>query len=183
MTSRERLLKTLKGETVDRPAVSFYEIGGFDINPDDPDEYNVYNHPSWRPLLQLANGIAHEVRNPLSIILGSIQYLRTIQAQWENEVTEHLNVMAESCGLIESVINELVNFARPITMVFESMDINACLKKTVSLLKYRCQKRKIDLLLELDPDLPLIVCDEQHIGQACINLIINAIPGDSIKYI
>ena len=55
MTPRERLIATLKGEKVDRPAVSFYEIGGFDINPDDPDEYNVYNHPSWRPLLQLAN--------------------------------------------------------------------------------------------------------------------------------
>jgi uroporphyrinogen-III decarboxylase len=55
MTPRERLTATLRGEKVDRPAVSFYEIGGFDINPDDPDEYNVYNHPSWRPLLQLAN--------------------------------------------------------------------------------------------------------------------------------
>jgi uroporphyrinogen-III decarboxylase len=55
MTPRERLTATLKGEKVDRPAVSFYEIGGFDINPDDPDEYNVYNHPSWRPLWRLAN--------------------------------------------------------------------------------------------------------------------------------
>ncbi len=44
----------LKGEPVDRPAVSFYEIGGFSINPDDPDEYNIYNAPSWRPLLRLA---------------------------------------------------------------------------------------------------------------------------------
>ena len=55
MTPRERLTATLRGEKVDRPAVSFYEIGGFDINPDDPDVYNVYNHPSWQPLLQLAN--------------------------------------------------------------------------------------------------------------------------------
>jgi uroporphyrinogen-III decarboxylase len=54
MTRRERLMATLRGEPVDRPAVSFYEIGGFAVNPDDPDRYNIYNGPSWRPLLQLA---------------------------------------------------------------------------------------------------------------------------------
>ncbi|NIP26642.1 MAG: hypothetical protein GWN67_26235 [Phycisphaerae bacterium] len=54
MTSRERLMATLRGEAVDRPAVNFYEIGGFQIDPSDPDEFNVYNDPSWRPLLQLA---------------------------------------------------------------------------------------------------------------------------------
>jgi hypothetical protein len=54
MTRRERLIATLRGEPVDRLAVNFYEIGGFDVNPSDPDEFNVYNDPSWQPLLQLA---------------------------------------------------------------------------------------------------------------------------------
>ena len=53
MTRRERLMATLMGKPVDRPAVNFYELGGFDINPDDPDPYNVYNAPDWRPLLAL----------------------------------------------------------------------------------------------------------------------------------
>jgi uroporphyrinogen-III decarboxylase len=53
-TRRERLMATLRGEPVDRPAVNFYEIGGFDVDPSDPDEFNVYHDPSWRPLLQLA---------------------------------------------------------------------------------------------------------------------------------
>lgn len=47
-------MATLRGEPVDRPAVNFYEIGGFEIDPSDPDKFNVYNDPSWRPLLQLA---------------------------------------------------------------------------------------------------------------------------------
>ena len=47
-------MRTLRGEPVDRPAVSFYEIGGFKIDPLDPDPYNVYNDPSWQPLLELA---------------------------------------------------------------------------------------------------------------------------------
>lgn len=48
------MLRTLRGEPVDRPAVSFYEIGFFDYDADDPDPYNVHNDPSWRPLLELA---------------------------------------------------------------------------------------------------------------------------------
>jgi len=47
-------MATLRGEPVDRPAVNFYEIGGFGVDPSNPDECNVYHDPSWRPLLQLA---------------------------------------------------------------------------------------------------------------------------------
>jgi len=54
MSRRERLMATLRGEPVDRPAVNFYEVGGFKVDPSDPDEFNVYNDPSWQPLLQLA---------------------------------------------------------------------------------------------------------------------------------
>ena len=54
MTRRERLLHTLRGEAVDRPAVSFYEIGLFAYDADDPDPFNVHNDPSWRELIQLA---------------------------------------------------------------------------------------------------------------------------------
>lgn len=54
MTRRERLIATLTGKPVDRIPVNFYEIGGFDVDPADPDPFNVYNGPTWRPLLDLA---------------------------------------------------------------------------------------------------------------------------------
>ncbi len=54
MTRRERLMATLCGGQVDRPAVNFYEIGGFAVDPSDPDPFNIYNAPSWQPLLRLA---------------------------------------------------------------------------------------------------------------------------------
>ncbi|MCP4339482.1 MAG: hypothetical protein GY799_11485, partial [Desulfobulbaceae bacterium] len=54
MIRRERLLATLRGEPVDRPAVCFYEIGGIKMDPGDPDPFNIYNDPSWKPLLDLA---------------------------------------------------------------------------------------------------------------------------------
>jgi len=53
MTRRERLMAILRGEPVDRPAVSFYEIDGSQ-NMENPDPFNIYNHPSWKPLIELA---------------------------------------------------------------------------------------------------------------------------------
>ncbi len=53
MTRRERLMVTLRGESVDRPPVSFYELNGLDENPNDTDPFNIYSHPSWLPLIQL----------------------------------------------------------------------------------------------------------------------------------
>ena len=51
MNRRERLMATLRGEPVDRPAVSFYELNGLDQNPDDPDPFNIFSDLSWAPLL------------------------------------------------------------------------------------------------------------------------------------
>lgn len=53
MTRKERLMATLRGEPVDRPAVCFYELDGYTQDENNPDVFNVYNHPSWKPLLQL----------------------------------------------------------------------------------------------------------------------------------
>jgi hypothetical protein len=53
MSRRERLLATLRGEPVDRPAVSFYELNGLDEDPSERDPYHIYNHPSWAPLIAL----------------------------------------------------------------------------------------------------------------------------------
>ncbi len=53
MTRRERLMATLRGERVDRPPVSFYEIDGSQ-DTQNPDPFNIYFHPSWHPLIELA---------------------------------------------------------------------------------------------------------------------------------
>ncbi len=47
-------MATLRGEPVDRPPVSFYEINGLDEDPGDGDPFNIYSHPSWLPLIELA---------------------------------------------------------------------------------------------------------------------------------
>lgn len=53
MNRRERLMASLRGGPVDRTPVNFYELDGFNQNPDNPDRFNIFNHPSWQPLLSL----------------------------------------------------------------------------------------------------------------------------------
>lgn len=53
MTRRERLLNTLQGKPVDRPPVSFYELDWFVNKYKDGDRFNIFNDPSWRPLLDM----------------------------------------------------------------------------------------------------------------------------------
>jgi len=62
MTRRERLMATIQGKPVDRPPVSFYELGGFRIDASDPDPYNVYNAPDWKPLLELTENHTDLIR-------------------------------------------------------------------------------------------------------------------------
>jgi hypothetical protein len=54
MTRRDRLHATLRGLPVDRVPVSFNGIGGYPLDPNDPDPFNVFNAPDWQPLLKLA---------------------------------------------------------------------------------------------------------------------------------
>ena len=62
MNRRERLMATLQGEPVDRLAVNLYEIGGLVMDPNNPDRFNVYNDPSWKPLLDLAENHTDLIR-------------------------------------------------------------------------------------------------------------------------
>ncbi len=85
MTRRERLMATLRGEPVDRPPVSFYEIGGWDLRNrlDDPDPFNVYNDPSWRPLVELA-----EEKTDL---------IRMVSVPWTQGPARQIEQFAQGC--------------------------------------------------------------------------------------
>ncbi len=85
MTSKQRLMATLRGENVDRPAVNFYEVGGFIVDLEDIDEFNVYNSDSWKSLLNLAENCTDLIRMMSPVRKEShISWKNTIQ----NEITQ-----------------------------------------------------------------------------------------------
>jgi hypothetical protein len=87
MNRRERLIATLRGKPVDRPAVSFYELNGLDEDPGNPDPFNIHSHPSWLPLIELTRektdrivmrGIAFKevLPDPLKEIAEEVSFAR-----------------------------------------------------------------------------------------------------------
>ena len=90
---RDRLMATLRGEPVDRPAVNFYEVGGFQVDLDDPDPYNIYNAPDWRPLVTLAEQQTDIIRlmspvrarsiDPTGSATGSVRSAFFQEEMWE----------------------------------------------------------------------------------------------------
>ena len=85
MTNRERLQRTLEGKPVDRPPVCFYEINGYDQDVDDPDEFNIFNDPSWKPLVELAtNGTDRIVLNRIPAVRKETRLFETESFTDEN---------------------------------------------------------------------------------------------------
>lgn len=89
MTRRERLQATFRGLAVDRPAVCFNEINGLDENPHDDSPFNIFQDPSWRPLIELARektdrivlrGVAYK-----EFIPDPVEPFATIQSVHQNE--------------------------------------------------------------------------------------------------
>jgi hypothetical protein len=81
MTRKERLMRTLRGEPVDRPAFNFYEINGTEpVN--DPHPFNIYSDPSWKPLIDLA------AERTDRIVMRDMPFRRkpTQAAQWTPQI-------------------------------------------------------------------------------------------------
>ncbi|MCL2639516.1 MAG: hypothetical protein FWD53_01595 [Phycisphaerales bacterium] len=83
MNRRERLLSTLAGRPVDRPPVSFYELDWYADKPLDQDPFNIHNHPSWRPLLQM---IRERVDR---IVCGNVKLTTTAPSHAHTETKTH----------------------------------------------------------------------------------------------
>ena len=107
MTRRERLMATLRGAPVDRPAVCFYELNAIDQDPGNPDPYNIFNHPSWQPLLDLTRDRTDR------IVLGHVGMknappdpvapLRTVKkTKTADSITTHLSIRAGTRTLTQS---------------------------------------------------------------------------------
>ncbi len=86
MTRKERLLNTLQGKAVDRPPVSFYEVDWYVDRGEDPDPYNIFHHPSWRPLLELTRD---KVDRILSINPVGAMPKRTVPDRMKTVVEEN----------------------------------------------------------------------------------------------
>ncbi len=123
---------------------------------------------------ELASGLAHEIKNPvIGISSGLDLVVRRIGAD------EKLSVIAaemkRQLRRIEAAIKDLLAFARPPSPTLLPSRINEVVRQSIVLVEPAAQKAGVSLVLELGEELPELLLDSDLVGQAIINLVINAV--------
>ncbi|MCD6328478.1 response regulator [bacterium] len=121
---------------------------------------------------ELTASIAHELNNKLAPILAYSQLLR--EKVEDEQMLQKLSSI-EKCALgAKSVMESLLAFSRKSSPLREYVDLNKTMNDTIQLVKYRLDACNIDLILELDPKLPLTMADPKQIEQVFLNIMNNA---------
>lgn len=122
---------------------------------------------------EMAAGVAHELNNPLTAILGNAQLL--LRKEAEDSSTYHLLHDVYACGKrSQNIIRNLLTFSRQDEYLFEQCSVNDAVHNVLDMIGYQMKLAQIQMELELDAQLPLIAGNIQQIEQVIINLILNA---------
>ncbi|MEI4828322.1 ATP-binding protein [Bacillus sp. FJAT-53711] len=120
---------------------------------------------------QLAAGVAHEVRNPLTVIKGFIQLLQTR----DRRDIEYFQLMISEIERIESIIHEFLSIAKPEINSFERKNLCFVLENVVSLINTKAIMTNIHIECQTYPDFLYIDCCENQLKQVFINILQNSI--------
>jgi two-component system, NtrC family, sensor kinase len=122
---------------------------------------------------ELISGIAHELNNPLTGVMGYSQLLQ-LREDLDQRAKENLfkiNNLALRC---QKIVQNLLSFARKQKPERTLCDINDVLEKTVDLRSYELQVNNIEISRELDRDLPRTIADAHQLQQVFLNVVTNA---------
>ena len=122
---------------------------------------------------ELISGIAHELNNPLTGVMGYSQLLQ-LRKDLDDRAKDNLlkiNNLALRC---QKIVQNLLSFARKQKPERTLSDINEILEKTVELRSYELQVNNIEITRELDRHLPKTIADAHQLQQVFLNILTNA---------
>ena len=120
---------------------------------------------------EMAASIAHEIRNPLTVVKG---FLQLMQKQEKNDNLQYLTLILSELARAELIINDYLNFAKPQYKKVEEIQLGDTLFHVVTLIESLALKNGVKLEFYGEKN-PIILADRNHLIQAFINLIKNAI--------
>jgi signal transduction histidine kinase len=123
---------------------------------------------------QLASGIAHEVKNPLAILMKGINYLERESRPNRQQLAQVLRMMKDAVGRADRIIRDLLDFSRPAPLELKPVAIGRILDSSFALVEKQLTTEKIRVVKEIAPDLEPVLIDEHRMQQAFLNLILNA---------
>jgi two-component system nitrogen regulation sensor histidine kinase GlnL len=121
-----------------------------------------------------AVGLAHEIRNPLSAIRGTVQLLRKElgeEARW----AEYSAVLLTEVDRVNRIIEMLLDLGRPVQLRPAPLNLHQLLERVALLSEEMARERGVTLVKRYDPSLPPILADEDRLLQVFHNLVRNAI--------
>ena len=131
---------------------------------------------------ELAAGVAHEINNPLAIVLTERQLLLDAfqgklngDGELERQFLDSMNQIDIQVLRCKRITHNLLRFARRTESVIEPVDINSFLKEVAELMEREARANGITFVTDLDEDIPYIKSDPSQLQQVFLNLITNAI--------
>ncbi len=122
---------------------------------------------------ELAAGIAHEIRNPLTTIIGDAQLLMQDMKPGQPGY-ESLKAIERSGQRASEVIRNLLTSSRQEEYELTRTDINESINNALSLIAYQIERSNIAIIKDLATDLPLVPASTHHLEEVWINLLLNA---------
>lgn len=123
---------------------------------------------------QLAAGVAHEVNEPLSTILGFSQLMKKNAGMPEQSSQDNEKIIKAALHARE-IVRNLVTFAKQKPPKIELVNLNSVVEDGLSFIQSRLRKGEIELVRHFDEDLPEIMVDPSQMYQVIVNLAVNAL--------
>lgn len=122
---------------------------------------------------QLAAGVAHEIRNPLTSMKGYAEFLQMDEQDPQRQ--EFLEIILDEIDRVNNIVEEFMVLAKPKAVELEEKNIIPIVQNVVSMLKFEARKRNVKLEFDADEDIVQIECDENRLKQVFLNFIKNGI--------
>ena len=124
---------------------------------------------------RMAASIAHEIRNPLAAMRGSIQMLRA-DMEAESSQTELMEIILRESDRLNRIISDFLNYARPRSIIQSKVDVGELLRRTFTLLRNSAEIEEYQVIREYVPKAPVLVdADAEQLQQVFWNLARNAL--------
>jgi two-component system NtrC family sensor kinase len=122
---------------------------------------------------QLVSGVAHEVNNPLTAILGFSDLLME-NPEVPESARKDLRVILQEAQRTKQIVQNLLSFARQMPPQRQPVQLNPILRRTVQLRSYDLHSRGVEVVERLNDEIPYVVGDPHQLQQVFLNIINNA---------
>ena len=122
---------------------------------------------------EMASGVAHEINNPLTGVIGYSQLL--LREDIPENLKDNIRIIHDGAQRVSDIVGKLLSFARQNRAERTFVNINQLLENTLALMAYELRKNNIEVFTYLLPDLPLTLADGGQLQQVFLNIVRNAL--------